>query len=163
MRKSSLFYSFAIYLILQKHLLTLIHICLRIESSLSYEGRKSMSNYNILIPMIPVVCAVIDSSYTMDGTPDPVEIHIPLREVTNVIHAFNDAFDAIEDAKLNNVDWAHLGSSGSFDVFGQKTISGDIMFEFGFSMEMIEDWEYSWRMKYDDAVSFVKYLEKISV
>ena len=122
-----------------------------------------MSNYNVLVPMISIACDVIDSSYTMDDTPGPVEIHIPLREVTNVIRAFDNAFDAIEDAKLNNVDWIHLGSSGSFDVFGQKTMSGDIMFEFGFEVEMIEDWEYAWRMKYDDAVSFVKYLEKISV
>lgn len=122
-----------------------------------------MSNYNVLVPMIPVTCAVINSSYTMEETSDPVEIHVPLKEVANVIHAFDDAFDAIEDSYLSDVEWTLLGSAGSFDVFGQKTVSGSIMFEFGFDMEMMEDWEYSWRMNYEDAVYLVKYLEKIVV
>lgn len=121
-----------------------------------------MSNYNVLVPMIPVTCSVIDSSNTMEEMSDPVTIHIPLREIHNVINAFDDAFDAIEDTYLSDVEWTLLGSSGSFDVFGQKTVSRTIMFEFGFDMEMMEDWEYSWRMKYDDTVYLVKYLEKIA-
>lgn len=122
-----------------------------------------MTNYNVLTPMLPITCAVIDSSYTMEDNPDPVTIHIPFNQINNVVNAFNDAFDAIEDTVLDNVNWTLLGSSGSFDVFGQRNVSGNVMFEFGFDMEMIEDWEYAWRMKYNDAINLVKYLEKIVI
>lgn len=121
-----------------------------------------MTNYNVLTPMLPITCAVIDSSYIMKDNPDPVTIHIPFNQINNVVNAFNDAFDTIEDTVLDNVNWTLLGSSGSFDVFGQRNVFGNVMFEFGFDMEMIEDWEYNWRIKYNDAVYLVKYLEKIA-
>lgn len=122
-----------------------------------------MTNYNVLTPMLPITCAVIDSSYTMEDNPDPVTVYIPFNQINNVVNAFNDAFDAIEDTILDNVNWTLLGSSESFDVFGQRDVSGNVMFEFGFDMEMIEDWEYAWRMKYNDAINLVKYLEKIVI
>lgn len=122
-----------------------------------------MSNYNVLTPMLPITCAVIDSSYTMEDNPDPVTVYIPFNQINNVVNAFNDAFDAIEDTILDNVNWTLLGSSESFDVFGQRDVSGNVMFEFGFDMEMIEDWEYAWHMKYNDAINLVKYLEKIVI
>ena len=120
-----------------------------------------MSNYNILSPMITITCAVIDSSYMMSDHPDPVDIYIPLGQIRNVINAFDDAFDTIEDTQINNTDWALLGTSGSFDVFGKKDAFGNLIFEFGFDMEMMQEWEYTWRMDHNDAVSLVKYLEKI--
>lgn len=124
--------------------------------------RELIMNYNVLVPMIPITCAVIDSSYPVNDNPETVTIHIPFDQMRNVVNAFNDAFDAVNEAKLNEKDWKLLGSAGYFDVFGQKTYSNDVMFEFGFEMEMMQDWDYSWRMKYDDAVSLVKYLEKIA-
>lgn len=122
-----------------------------------------MSNYNTLSPMITIKCDVIDSSNMMSDNPDTVDVNIPLGQIRNVINAFDDAFDDIENTQLSDTDtnWVSLGTSGSFDVFGQKNDFGNVIFEFGFDMEMMEDWEYTWRMEYSDAVELVKYLEKI--